>query len=104
MREPWSVVIVGSCCTHPSKKAELSTSATHSEVGRLRYLSRRPKVALVPPVPAPTTIQRGTGCGSSSSCDSALTAIELRSEEHTSELQSRFDLVCSLLLEKKKTQ
>src|SRR5699024_11529898 len=26
----------------------------------------------------------------------------LRSEEHTSELQSRFDLVCSLLLEKKK--
>src|SRR5699024_12630373 len=31
----------------------------------------------------------------------AITAI--RSEEHTSELQSRFDLVCRLLLEKKKT-
>src|SRR5437868_8147438 len=28
----------------------------------------------------------------------------LRSEEHTSELQSRFDLVCRLLLEKKNTQ
>src|SRR5207249_12027142 len=28
--------------------------------------------------------------------------IEPRSEEHTSELQSRFDLVCRLLLEKKK--
>src|SRR5699024_11514830 len=28
--------------------------------------------------------------------------IEARSEEHTSELQSRFDLVCRLLLEKKK--
>src|SRR5699024_12057047 len=27
-----------------------------------------------------------------------------RSEEHTSELQSRFDLVCRLLLEKKKAQ
>src|SRR5699024_11384794 len=27
-----------------------------------------------------------------------------RSEEHTSELQSRFDLVCRLLLEKKKQQ
>src|SRR5437868_11094579 len=27
-----------------------------------------------------------------------------RSEEHTSELQSRFELVCRLLLEKKKTQ
>src|SRR5206468_13082142 len=29
---------------------------------------------------------------------------ELRSEEHTSELQSRSDLVCRLLLEKKKKQ
>src|SRR5699024_12052420 len=31
------------------------------------------------------------------------TNVTLRSEEHTSELQSRFDLVCRLLLEKKKT-
>src|SRR5690606_40667371 len=30
--------------------------------------------------------------------------IELRSEEHTSELQSRENLVCRLLLEKKKEQ
>src|SRR5207249_8331606 len=29
-------------------------------------------------------------------------ATKARSEEHTSELQSRFDLVCRLLLEKKK--
>src|SRR5699024_6662572 len=29
-------------------------------------------------------------------------ALDIRSEEHTSELQSRFDLVCRLLLEKKK--
>src|SRR5699024_11447999 len=28
-------------------------------------------------------------------------AVRVRSEEHTSELQSRFDLVCRLLLEKK---
>src|SRR5699024_11328071 len=28
-------------------------------------------------------------------------SVEVRSEEHTSELQSRFDLVCRLLLEKK---
>src|SRR5207247_3675586 len=28
--------------------------------------------------------------------------VEIRSEEHTSELQSRVDLVCRLLLEKKK--
>src|SRR5438067_13763307 len=32
----------------------------------------------------------------------ALAQAHLRSEEHTSELQSRFDLVCRLLLEKKK--
>src|SRR5699024_12720900 len=30
--------------------------------------------------------------------------VPYRSEEHTSELQSRFDLVCRLLLEKKKTK
>src|SRR5438067_5594006 len=29
-------------------------------------------------------------------------ASDVRSEEHTSELQSRFDIVCRLLLEKKK--
>src|SRR5699024_12090272 len=31
-----------------------------------------------------------------------ISMIKPRSEEHTSELQSRFDLVCRLLLEKKK--
>src|SRR2546429_5923690 len=30
--------------------------------------------------------------------------VEVRSEEHTSELQSRLHLVCRLLLEKKKTE
>src|SRR5699024_9300782 len=30
-----------------------------------------------------------------------IASINVRSEEHTSELQSRFDLVCRLLLEKK---
>src|SRR5438067_8960034 len=32
----------------------------------------------------------------------AVAGVDGRSEEHTSELQSRFDLVCRLLLEKKK--
>src|SRR5207249_8687855 len=35
-------------------------------------------------------------------CGCPITKV-IRSEEHTSELQSRFDLVCRLLLEKKKT-
>src|SRR5437868_9024797 len=34
--------------------------------------------------------------------DSNRRQVDERSEEHTSELQSRFDLVCRLLLEKKK--
>src|SRR5699024_11656533 len=33
-----------------------------------------------------------------------LESADARSEEHTSELQSRFDLVCRLLLEKKNAQ
>src|SRR5438874_10666874 len=36
--------------------------------------------------------------------DLLFTPFEMRSEEHTSELQSRRDLVCRLLLEKKKKQ
>src|SRR5699024_12772045 len=35
---------------------------------------------------------------------SALAGRWIRSEEHTSELQSRFDLVCRLLLEKKNSK
>src|SRR2546429_1681433 len=34
----------------------------------------------------------------------AARCVRMRSEEHTSELQSRLHLVCRLLLEKKKTQ
>src|SRR5260221_8701365 len=35
--------------------------------------------------------------------DTAQVTVKMRSEEHTSELQSHSDLVCRLLLEKKKT-
>src|SRR5690349_23742320 len=40
--------------------------------------------------------------GTATSLDEAVKAADRRSEEHTSELQSRRDLVCRLLLEKKK--
>src|SRR5699024_11427045 len=46
---------------------------------------------------APSTTAASCNCGSTP--DNAA-----RSEEHTSELQSRFELVCRLLLEKKKTK
>src|SRR5699024_11538055 len=35
-------------------------------------------------------------------CTTECACTHIRSEEHTSELQSRFDIVCRLLLEKKK--
>src|SRR5207249_6409803 len=47
--------------------------------------------------------QAGRARGSSDQGRSSDNPWRRRSEEHTSELQSRFDLVCRLLLEKKKT-
>src|SRR5438105_10390059 len=49
----------------------------------------------------PTVIAARTAFGTGGV--QVLTAKPTRSEEHTSELQSRVDLVCRLLLEKKKT-
>src|SRR5690349_19652115 len=44
----------------------------------------------------------GSGCRLPTACKDDITC--LRSEEHTSELQSRRDIVCRLLLEKKKVR
>src|SRR5437868_11431359 len=41
-------------------------------------------------------------CATKAGLHSFTESLRVRSEEHTSELQSRFDLVCRLLLEKKK--
>src|SRR5689334_24344918 len=58
-----------------------------------------------------TTLFRSTACGVvhccrmiryQSICSGGRTSSRKRSEEHTSELQSQFHLVCRLLLEKKK--
>src|SRR5690349_24142046 len=54
-----------------------------------------------------TTLFRSSSCAGSpkagASCTTTRRTNKNRSEEHTSELQSRRDLVCRLLLEKKKT-
>src|SRR3989440_2137878 len=73
------------------------TPAAHDGVHRFSNLKLHP-------VRASITNVRAVG----SLCDDPFQAIlfcqsEQRSEEHTSELQSRSDLVCRLLLEKKKT-
>src|SRR2546426_6173265 len=49
-------------------------------------------------------VKRSRIAGSSVIASTAAMAIEKRSEEHTSELQSPCNLVCRLLLEKKKKE
>src|SRR5687768_18289601 len=62
-------------------------------------------------VPPPAPLPAQTACGEGENCGArrqalcrphAPSGLALRSEEHTSELQSRLHLVCRLLLEKKK--
>src|SRR5256885_59175 len=50
-----------------------------------------------------TFISVGSRCGVRRVTEADLQTIHLRSEEHTSELQSPCNLVCRLLLEKKKS-
>src|SRR5690349_24188312 len=50
---------------------------------------------------SPIEVRRAAGAGAAIAVG-VHGGVEVRSEEHTSELQSRRDLVCRLLLEKKK--
>src|SRR5438094_7134077 len=61
-------------------------------------------VSTLPPKPPPTVPPTSLSLFSGHCRWAATTPIEKRSEEHTSELQSPYDLVCRLLLEKKKKQ
>src|SRR2546422_3551900 len=61
-----------------------------------KSLAKDAKVAVSPP--SPTEFSIGHNVRSKQEVD----AVMKRSEEHTSELQSRLHLVCRLLLEKKK--
>src|SRR5437868_7577925 len=62
--------------------------------GRVVHVRQRHGMGLGPAVVPAHTDQ--------SLCSRSRVWLAFRSEEHTSELQSRFDLVCRLLLEKKK--
>src|SRR2546421_5963854 len=68
-------------------RSALRRGLHHGTVRRAHARARRP-------VPAPADLRAGVGSGGG----------DPRSEEHTSELQSRSDLVCRLLLEKKKNK
>src|SRR5438067_7506155 len=54
--------------------------------------------------PPPCSFARAGPASMTSSPDPTIFSRRTRSEEHTSELQSRFDLVCRLLRDKKKWQ
>src|SRR5438477_12930141 len=54
--------------------------------------------------PPGSRTRRGTAPGVQQPSQDALQLAEQRSEEHTSELQSHVNLVCRLLLEKKKNK
>src|SRR5690349_22122158 len=76
-----------------------STLFPYTTLFRSYWAWRSARAALARSKP-PLSCARGCGAGAASS-ESADQRIS-RSEEHTSELQSRRDLVCRLLLEKKK--
>src|SRR5438309_6252733 len=88
-------------CTSVSRVARRSTSHYFSLMIR-----RPPRSTLFPYTTLFRSEARGArsarGCGSGFECRPS-TSLEYgrRSEEHTSELQSQFHLVCRLLLEKK---
>src|SRR5699024_12112181 len=83
--------------TSPSGEVKTSTSACTRATTRAapkRTISLRPAVVRSSRWPV--------GCRSPRTPESLISVRDsVRSEEHTSELQSRFDLVCRLLLEKK---
>src|SRR5207249_6280860 len=87
-------------CALPISRDKQSGSYTKHECGSGWDSTQGPAQILAqqPPTPSP--------CRGRSRAKRELPAVSRRwrSEEHTSELQSRFDLVCRLLLEKKKTK
>src|SRR2546428_10327394 len=98
LREPESTTT-----EHRRQRSHRTSAAKFPRILPLRgapdRIRRRPSRQRCKPVPHPESRKERTGnplpTGSSSL---------LRSEEHTSELQSRSDIVCRLLLEKKKDQ
>src|SRR5437867_4604119 len=80
-----------------------STLFPYTTLFRSGFPSRRPQWKFLPPPTAYSTTQtRLPNMTSTAGYRSEVCISLTRSEEHTSELQSPYDLVCRLLLEKKK--
>src|SRR5207249_10712860 len=89
----------------PTRRSSDLFAYPHSSRDRSSRALQMPAPIRGPPLSssarAIATASRSRFCASSSRAYPACRSF--RSEEHTSELQSRFDLVCRLLLEKKNT-
>src|SRR5699024_11456424 len=85
-----SVIIM----TIPSPESRFTASIVSPSVGFFADKPNIPAIQEANKIKPAIIIKRTIGTGN---------LLPSRSEEHTSELQSRFDLVCRLLLEKKKT-
>src|SRR5437773_4052185 len=91
-------------CSHPSSTLFPYTTLFRSKRFCLHHRHRRRGWDQICMARSWTEIQK---CSANSEQRSALEKVDRhlqRSEEHTSELQSHHDLVCRLLLEKKKTR
>src|SRR5699024_12693503 len=110
-------VLCSVLCLHASASAScslsllLSFSFTHPSPPPLYTLSLHDALPIsgrkIPPpntAPAPHSPRTAGFSARCRRCAAPAYRSRSRSEEHTSELQSRFDLVCRLLLEKKKTK
>src|SRR5690625_6261305 len=90
----------GSSCKNTSRSWKLGTTFSIPTT-EIRVLGR---VRHIRPLPSDSTTTMVPVSATAKFAPETATASDMRSEEHTSELQSRGHLVCRLLLEKKKKQ
>src|SRR6266849_9776401 len=86
----------------PRTSCVRTRAASHFFVFFFLMIRRPPRSTLFPYTTLFRSLARAVGDPSEALEEDPLRVLGERSEEHTSELQSRVDLVCRLLLEKKK--
>src|SRR5436190_9124104 len=85
-----------------SSDDDVARLRSRMEISRLLHEIPKPTIAMVNGAAAGAGLAMALACDLRFAGQSARFVTAFRSEEHTSELQSHSDLVCRLLLEKKK--